>query len=158
MRHYSNKTRKLNSARLKSFSPPDDLHARRPVNKLAAIVTGIGVNYVPDKRSCKGCLQSPVPIEMRPIKSSEHCNATFVDCTGKAVGRLRCIGIIEPRTGYSGWLMRCACGRYTNRNQKAILNPANNSDCCADCRQLQYLKRHQIWKEHDRNVETEDLP
>lgn len=158
MGHYGEKTRKANSARLKSFSPPGDIHARSPVNKMAAVVTGVGVSYCPDKRGCKGLLHSAGPIEMRPITASERCNPTFVDCTGRAVGRLRCVGMIDPRTGYYGWLMRCACGRYTNRRQKAILNPCNKSDCCQECQQLLYLKRNQVWREHGRNVATEDLP
>lgn len=157
MRHYSKKTRKINNIRLKSFSPPDDIHARRAVNKLAAIVTGVGVNYSPDKKGCSGRLQSASPVRMRSIQNNERCNPTFVDCTGKQVGRLKCIGVIDRDTGYSGWLMRCACGRYTNRNQKAILNPANSMDCCEECRHLQYLKRHQIWKERGVDVATEDL-
>jgi hypothetical protein len=144
--------------KLKSFSPPDDIHRRVPVNKQAALTCAKGTKFQSRKRITNGALQSPVPMPLRPATKQLLNTAGFVDCTGKTIGRLTCIGLISLDCDYSGWLMRCSCGQYVNRSQKAILNPRNDLDRCENCRHMHFLKKSERWRRTGKDTDLKDIP
>ena len=119
-----------------------DLHARKPVNKTAAIVTSRGVHYEPNKIVLTN--DSDLPIVTRPITKEEVKQKCFVNLTGFRVGRLSVIG---PARDFNGkWVVRCDCGKYSTRRAKSIKNPENVQDRCEHCRNLAFLKRNEQWR------------
>lgn len=106
-----------------------------PINSTAARVTGKGFQYTPDKKIT--CTHSDVPLPIIRIGWNEE------DITGIKQGRLTVIGKFSKGAGKkaSMWAVRCQCGNYETRSRKALLNPANNQDCCQQCRHVEHLKR-----------------
>ena len=117
---------------------PDDLHARAPVDRVAArVVYGKGTHFNPDKTVQTG--DSALPIDVRPLTSLDRRNPNFTDLTGFSFGRFRVLGLADETHGR--WVVRCSCGRYSLRTAKAIKNQANANDACEHCRHLMYLQR-----------------
>lgn len=119
-----------------------DLHARKPINKTAAIVISRGVHYEPNKIVQTN--DSDLPIATRPITKEEFKQQCFVNLTGFRVGRLSVIGVARDFKGK--WVVRCDCGIYSTRRAKSIKNPENVQDRCEHCRNLAFLKRNEHWR------------
>ena len=117
---------------------PDDLHARAPVDRVAArVLRGNGVHFDPQKKVLTA--DSDLPLAVRAARCNETRNPTYMDLTGVSFGRFRVIGL--SREVREKWVVRCTCGRYSMRSAKAVKNPRNSSDCCEHCRHLQFLQR-----------------
>lgn len=120
-----------------------DIHARRPVNRTAALVISSAGDepWTPSEGSNDSLL--PIQTEGRP-----HWIA---DMTGATVGSLTVTGLfgLHPTKG-PRWVVRCGCGVYSVRGQRAIENPLNGDDRCDRCRHLVTL-RQRAGSEADRN-------
>lgn len=131
----------------------EDMHARVPIDSVAALVTGRGVHFEPNKRSQAG--DSEFPIQTRSITFSERNTAGFIDLTGRRVGRFTVIGVARDFKGK--WTVRCDCGRYSTRSARAIKNPANTQDRCEHCQHLAFLKREEFWRRTGRDADIRDF-
>ena len=127
-------------------SPPEDIGARKPVDRTAALVTGRGVHYEPNKTP--GSALSDMPFATIPLP------AGVPDLAGRKFGRFTVVGFcgITRKTTSGGWKsrtyhwsVRCSCGWYSIRSHKAIYNPRNTTDACERCRHVIFLKRRQLY-------------
>lgn len=55
------------------------------------------------------------------------------------------------------WVVECICGAIEHRSTKAVLNPANKSDSCEDCRRPVGRLRTDIWHEFGVELAYEDV-
>lgn len=113
---------------------------RRPVDKTAALVTSGGVTYTPAFKDGTPPDYDVCP-EMMPWSKTRKIPSEH-QLTDMVRGRLTVVGksVIKGM-----WVCRCLCGKFTLRSAKAIKNPRNDIDGCRDCRQLNYLRRHEKW-------------
>lgn len=107
----------------------------KPVNKTAALSLYGGHHYKSQKKILTA--DSYLPIKTRKILRWERMNGR-IDLTGMRVGRFTVIGVSAEST--KKWVVRCRCGIYTERTQKAILNKNNQNDMCELCRDHEYIK------------------
>lgn len=119
-----------------SRTPLRDQHARRPVNRTAALVTS-SVGEEPAWKRAEGSRDSdlPIPTMGRPF---EVC-----DMVGRRVGRFIVVGYHSnnpKKNAGHRWVVRCACGTYSVRGQKALESPANCADACDRCRHVRHMK------------------
>ena len=123
-----------------------DIHARAPINKVAAIVVmSKGVQYNPNKRVQANDSETPHKIRLNIPLETIRCQH-FEDLTGMRRGRLLVIGLSDEFPGR--WVVRCDCGRYSMRRKKAITNSGNEQDRCEHCRHLAFLR----WDEAKRRT------
>lgn len=120
----------------------DDMHARIPVNRVAGRVIGTGTHFDPNKRVRNN--DGDMPIATRPFTRMEQLSDGFIDLTNRLFGRFKVIGF--ARDFKRQWVVRCDCGRYSTRSSKAVKNDANTQDMCEHCRHLEFLKRHERWR------------
>ncbi len=125
------------------------IYSSAPINKTAAIVTGAGEHYTPNKKIQTG--DSDFPIKSRNPNSSEKASDNFTDLTGVKYGRFTVIGISAEHHGK--WVVRCVCGVYTTRKTKAIKNKNNNLDRCEACRHAMFLKREEYFRRTGREID-----
>ena len=123
--------------------------ALRPINATAARVVSAGTHYVANKR------HGSTVFETRPaIRQATHKDKTipgYRDMTGARRGRLVVAGLAEG-LGIK-WVMRCDCGSYVIRSNKAACNPANDADACEECRHVMYLKRTELHRRTGKDVD-----
>lgn len=119
-----------------------DTLIRRPINRVAKWVTGKGEQFQPNKMIQTNDSQDV--ISTRPFNKTELGTSTFIDLTGRTVGRFTVLGIARDFPGQ--WVVRCICGVYSTRRAKSIKNPENTQDRCEHCRHLAYLKRNEVWR------------
>lgn len=115
---------------------------RTPVDKTAALVVRRGERFDSQKKF-GGAHWKTQP----PIRTDAW---VFVDLTGIRFGRFQVIGLHADLL--KRWVVRCACGDYEVRSAKAINNPENFGDRCANCRHLAYLKQ-----DHERRTTGREL-
>lgn len=97
-----------------------------------------GEEYIPSKKILTN--DSIVPIDIKPL---HQCCNNMENLTGIKFGRFIVIGKAK---NHKGWVVKCACGRYTTRRAKSIKNPNNTQDRCERCRQLAFIKRERFYK------------
>lgn len=131
----------------------DDIHSRKPVDRLAAQVVQPGVHFTPEKKVLSN--DSDTPIAVRPIPKAARSAKNFDDLTGRKFGRFTVIGL--ARDFKKQWVVRCDCGRYSTRHSKAVKNPANEQDRCEHCRHLAYLKREEHWRRTGRDRDIREF-
>lgn len=131
----------------------DDMHARTPVNKTAALVIGSGVHFEPNKRIQNN--DSDTPLRLAPITNDLFSCPGFADLTGMKVGRFVVLGKSADFKG--SWVVRCACGKYSTRRSKAIKNLENTQDRCEHCRHLAYLKREEFRHRTGKDADIRDF-
>jgi len=125
-----------------------DEGANRAVNRSTAYIAAKGVHYEPNKRLGNQPLWKTRPA-LKPVPQG------FDNLTGRKFGRFTVIGLIGGlSTPRFYWVVRCACGNYETRRPKAIKNPKNNLDRCADCRHLLFLKRESYYFRTGKDKET----
>jgi hypothetical protein len=115
----------------------DDIHARAPVNKLAALSVSKGEHFIPQKKIQTN--DSINPIALRELTSCEQKAQGFINLTGRTFGRFVVLGAAKEFN--KQWVVKCSCGMYTTRSSKAIKNPNNVQDRCEHCKYLAFLKR-----------------
>lgn len=109
-----------------------------PVDKLAAMVTRPGIDFIPNKKIVTQ--ESPFPIKTWPVVLEP-------DYRGYQFGRFTVIGVLFEegnliKIGVTRkWVVKCVCGTYAVRRQKSLINPKNHKDRCERCRHLAFLKR-----------------
>lgn len=118
----------------------DDIHARVPISRVAAMVVGNGVHFNPNKKGSGR--DSELPIETRKINKAEIGSTEFTDLTGMKSGRFTVIGLAA---NYKGWVVRCSCGRYSTRRSKSIKNTTKQEDRCDHCQHLAFLQKRNAW-------------
>jgi hypothetical protein len=120
----------------------DDLHARRPIDKTAAMVLAKGESFVSKKKIVAVHRDAPIKTKPTPYNSE--------DLTGAQFGSFTVCGLSVNHKGK--WVVRCRCGRWSLRRAAAIKNPANEGDCCEECRQLVYLRRSEYFRRTGRDM------
>lgn len=116
-----------------------DIHARRPIDRVASRVTGEGVHYEPEI-AIGNTHDSDLPIPTLGIPPG------LDDLTGHRTGRLTVIGYHGARHNPRGevihhrWVLRCDCGRWTVRRSRALKKPRCAEDCCDTCSHLRSVK------------------
>lgn len=113
-----------------------DIHARKPVDKTAALVTGRGFDYVADCRPNAGDSRNP-------LATKKDIPKNMPMLVGHKYGRMTVIGVAADRK--ASWVVRCSCGTYTYRKTRAIRNQANDFDRCGECRHLAFIKKHNLF-------------
>ena len=126
----------------------EDFHARTPVNKTAQRVISPGFRYEPRISPNAGDSRTPLPIKI-------NVDPQAPKLAGHKYARMTVIGFAADRKGV--WVVRCSCGTYTYRKTKAILNPENDQDRCAECRHLAYLKRNERWRATGKDQDIRDV-
>lgn len=116
----------------------------RPVNRLAAEVTGKGVHYEPQKKIAQQHweIQPPTIPTPRNIR----------DLSGIRFGRFTVLGLYSGGGGL--WVVRCVCGDFETRRSRAINNPRNTRDRCDKCSHLRHLQRHDEFLRKGKNDES----
>lgn len=122
----------------------------RPINATAARVVSTGTHYTPNKRH--GSQVFDVRPPTRKETSRDRSVPGYRDLTSVRRGRLVAVGLSEGAA--MKWVMRCDCGSYVIRTNKAVCNEANGADACEECRHLLYLKRNEL---HRRTGKDADL-
>lgn len=123
---------------------PDDIHARVPVNATAERVTRPGTPFVSRKRILTADSELPLPTRLIP--------PGVTDLRQREFGWFTVLGLAADG---GGWVVRCRCGMYTKRRQRAILNPTNAQvDRCERCRQTAYLRRTATFRHCGHNSEA----
>lgn len=125
--------------------------AMRPVNATAARVVSAGTHYVANKRH--GSQVFDVRPPTRQANYRDKSVPGYRDLTGSRRGRLVVVGLSDG-AGLK-WVMRCDCGAYVVRTNKAANNPANTADACEECRHVLYLKRADVHRRTGKDVELE---
>lgn len=123
----------------------DKIYASAPIDKKAAVVTGKGIDYIPDIKIFDSELPLPV---------CRNIPKWIVNLTGKKFGKLTVIGLAvieEKKLNGSKWVVRCVCGRYSMRKARAINNENNKLDCCKECEKLMSLKRSEYYRKYGKN-------
>lgn len=127
--------------------------ALRPINSTAARVVSVGTAYVPAKK-VNGLEFANRPA-MRPINRFDRAKPEFKDVTGQKHGRLVAIGLLDDVS--TRWVARCGCGVYVVRKTRAMANPANDADGCAECLHVMYLKRFEQYRRTGKNAFLRDF-
>jgi hypothetical protein len=122
---------------------------RRPVNATAARVVSAGTHYRPNKRHGSQVFEVCPPI--RQATRRDRSVPGYSDLAGVRRGRLVAIGLSEGAA--LKWVMRCDCGAYVIRTNKAARNEANTADACEECLHVMYLKRSEFYRRTGKDTE-----
>ncbi|MHB9879117.1 hypothetical protein ACSMXM_05585 [Pacificimonas sp. ICDLI1SI03] len=119
----------------------DRLATSSPINRTAGVVTSASsVNFKQEvKCECRDHWKAPPKTKALPKSES------FVDLTGKKVGRFTVVGFLgkkTPNAAYSRWLVRCTCGDYEALSSRAIKRGVNPDECCELCNQIKQMGFH----------------
>lgn len=125
----------------------------RPVNGTAARVVAAGTHYISDKKHACKVYDARPPV--RQATSRDRSIPGYRDMTGIRRGRLVVVGLAEVN-GLK-WVMRCDCGAYVIRTNKAASNEANDADACEECRHVLYLKRNELHRRTGKNADPKDF-
>jgi hypothetical protein len=113
-----------------------------PQSRKDAVALSGGIHYEYNVTN-QQALHSETPLPVRRIKKCERMAPGFINCTGKKFGWFTVIGMYAANDQYKGrarWVVRCVCGHYEIRHQKAITKPKTPNDKCYICQHLDYLK------------------
>ena len=127
----------------------DFVYTAKPVNAEAAKALQKGEHY-------DGAVKNDQLTLDAPLVTSPYPGPKQDNLTGRIFGRLTVIGYRGggAKTHGTLWVVRCSCGRYATRRTKSIKNPKNTIDCCQYCKEIQYMKRHQYWKESKSQIKN----
>lgn len=119
------------------------LFACAPLDATAATVTsGARHRYEPQIKAPPGFEHWAEPPPVIPPHRYPKVG-TFVDLRGRRLGRMTVVGFLGKinNAGKARWLLKCSCGDYEARSQKAILSSTEPDLCCLHCVHLRKLKR-----------------
>jgi hypothetical protein len=116
----------------------DRLFASAPLDKTAGSVVSAGESYTPAVTNPVRFWEAPPP-----TRRVADAGPEFVDFTGRTIGRLTVIGVLDQPAdsrGVIAWVVRCVCGIYETRKSKALKR--GTADCmCQFCNHTQRLRR-----------------
>lgn len=113
-----------------SRTPPKDIHARVPVDRVAARVVRPGTHFVPNRQPAEQI--SDVPLPMRKPTRGELMNPeSFQNLAGHSFDQLTVIGLAAGKINPSRWVCRCTCGRYVYRTARTLKR--KSSSHCDHC-------------------------
>lgn len=112
---------------------------RRPVNKLAAMVTSKSVAYKSLFENKSHVFEAEIRPEVRQISTDVRQAPGFYDFTGERIGRFVVIGMSKKRPR---WVVRCDCGKYVER-KTSVLKKFKTDASRAMCQYCDY---------HDQNI------
>ncbi len=124
----------------------------RPVDRVAARVVSRGESY--EFRPSAGAVNSDLPLPVRKPTVGEIATSTFLDLSGRKLGRLTVIGL--SATTPARWVCRCICGIYALRTSKAIKAAASDA-CCDQCHLLAVAKRKDFVRRTGKHVECSEF-
>lgn len=124
-------------------TPPDDMHAREPIDRVAQRVVSTGVRFESRSNLIDYQVLSETPLPIRPLPKEFRVDH---DLTGKRVGWLVVLGLSLHRRK---WVCRCHCGRYTLRSARALSQRHGRGvDRCGWCEKTRALKKDPVeWLE-----------
>jgi hypothetical protein len=131
----------------------DELHHLPIDGNAAKVIFAKGEHYNPKKKVLTA--DSDLPLPTRAITKGMRNAEGFMDVTGVRNGLLTCLGL--SANTLSMWVVRCDCGKYSERSKKAMLNKENYMDRCEHCRQLVYLKRESFYRKYGKEMTSEML-
>ena len=127
-------------------------HGGRPIDGNAQSVIRTGVHYERKRKHEHGYIDQREPY---PIRAMVEVPPNFRHLIGFKFGLLTVIGMaLKPKR----WAVRCACGMYTLRSTKAVINPKNAQDACEQCQHQLWLKRHDFWLRTGKDIHHADVP
>jgi hypothetical protein len=112
----------------------DRVITSEPNDKTAALVTGTGIHWEPERPQ-----NWPANSYDAPPPTFRLRDKNFCDHTGKSYHRVRVIGCIRMARSGPLWLVRCQCGAWEDRSQRAVENQAGGR--CWRCDKLWRLQR-----------------
>ena len=128
-----------------------DIVNKTPVNKTAALVTGkCKETHLNHKNPCSRESDTPYRIMDRiPF----HARNELTNLTGKRNGRLTILGY--SRDFKKSWVVRCDCGRYGLRKNRAVAEDRTGKVelMCSGCEKVIAMRRHDEYKRLGFNVE-----
>ncbi len=112
----------------------DRVIASSPHDKTAALVTGPGIHWDPErpKNWPANSYDAPPPTHRLP-------DARFRDYTGTSYHRVRVVGFLRMATSGPLWLVRCDCGAWEDRSQRAVEGHAGGR--CWRCDKLWRMQK-----------------
>lgn len=119
----------------------DAILASAPLNVTAGRVVSKGVDFVPAAQPTEHSWDGP-PAMVR-IGRHHRANPSFVDLTGRRVGRLTVLGMahgLGKEAIGALWVCRCTCGRYVGRRAKSLKTIKPEEAMCGTCRYTAHLR------------------
>lgn len=112
-----------------------------PINRQAAASIGRGREEFPERvEAWHEHQRVPFPTKALPETIAE-------DLTGRIVGRLTVIGLLDQRAHYgrpskgARWVVRCVCGAYELRRSAVLIDPAYAPKArCAECERTRKIQ------------------
>jgi hypothetical protein len=115
----------------------DAILASAPLNATAGAVTSKGYQYEPEIGS-RNIHEWDAPPPLMPVSDTHIRNTSFVDLTGRVIGRLTVLGMMRSDPSQKAlWVCRCACGKYIGQRARAL--KSGNRDRCDTCDHNAYL-------------------
>ncbi len=94
------------------------LAASAPVNGTAARQLARGEGWNPAVQLCDHYPDQPA---LKPITPLMARQAGFVNFTGREIGRLKVMGLMDKAGGGpASWVCRCKCGAFCTRTSKSL--------------------------------------
>lgn len=115
-----------------------------PLDKTAARVMGGGVHYEMKLKPAPTYIRASVDPLPTAAPDLVVKLPVYRELVGNTFGRWRVIGYAANQgtsNSKATWVVKCSCGRYEHRKAKSIRAAPTSGDCCAECRNLQYIKR-----------------
>jgi hypothetical protein len=114
----------------------DEIYISRPVNKLAALVTG---NQPDDEMEATSYGDTYMSL-IRPPTINFNSKKSWLNLAGLTFGKFTVIGMFikqNPKKKMK-WVVHCKCGYYTIRNSNVIRRKIkdNEYDECSRCRKV----------------------
>lgn len=119
----------------------DAILASTPLNATAGRVTSKGQHF--EGKGLQSEISWEVPPALMKIGPTHWNNPSFIDWTGKAIGRLTVLGLAADghREGMGGvWVCRCSCGRFVGRRAKGLKIERADTVMCNQCSYTQHLR------------------
>lgn len=120
--------------------------ASAPLDAKAATVTGSARHhYEPQINVPRGKDHWDAPPRVVPPHRYPKA-ATFVDLRGHKMGWMTVVGYLGKinNSGKARWLLKCSCGDYEARGQKAIVNNDDEMHSCHNCGHHRTLRKRKM--------------
>ena len=121
----------------------ENIARRTPVNREAALAL-VPTEAVIFRYGDRARSATPFPITTLPLPRVSQWGTVFEDLTGRVFGRLTVIGRLYDPAFINGkkvrWVVRCTCGYYETRRNRAIKKLTEEQQMCSQCEALERRK------------------